>query len=195
MYFSKKAIDIQTSLDVNSCCSSISAAQTVCFLRMTSLTLSITSLKSLTLKTLPQKIGTTATSHDSVQEKEITTLEHCDSEHILVANRNCCCRSCCCCISTLDVDFCAVSTEIDTKTGAFKQRWAEDFFEYVVSPTILNKFLKWVFLSLCIGLTTWLATYAMNLSRPKSSYMQVFSSVQVQRNYSLECTKLLELFP
>ena len=175
---------------MNPCCSSISVSQTVCFSRMTPLTLSITSLKSHSREILPQKIGVTAAPHDSVEEKEITALKNCDSEHILAANRNCCCRSCCCCISTLDVDFCAVSTETDTTTGAFKQRWAEDFFENVVSPIILNKFLKWVFLSLCIGLTTWLATNAMNLSRPKSSYMQVFSSVQVQRNYSFECTNL-----
>lgn len=100
-------------------------------------------------------------------------VSHSDMDRAVESNRSCCCRSCCCCPSTLDVDLCAVPTEIDPATGAFKERWSESLFREQVAPILLHSIGRWVCIALCLGTAGYLFTSAIQLKKPTSSYMQL----------------------
>ena len=94
-------------------------------------------------------------------------------EEIIASNQNCYCRSCCCCASTIDIDFCAASLQTDEKVDGLKGRWPERLLAHNIAPVILHRHGRWVFLSICLGVSAWLGIHAKNLRRPSSSYMQL----------------------
>jgi len=93
-------------------------------------------------------------------------IKHADSD-------NCQCLNCCCCITRLDIDNCAIPTEVNPKTGKLKSRWAEDFFEFYFAPFVLHKYLKYLLIAVTLTVAIILSFSAVKLSKPHSDYLQL----------------------
>ncbi len=87
--------------------------------------------------------------------------------------QTCCCMNCCCCVTSCDIDFCAVPTELEVGGKKVKQRWSEDLFEFYIAPVIVHPYMRYFFLGVCLAMTAWLLTHAMKLRTPSTDYMQL----------------------
>ena len=87
--------------------------------------------------------------------------------------KSCGCWNCICCVSSLDVDICAAPIAMNPDTGEMDQRWVDDFFEFKVTKILLDKFGRWIIFSILLGISIWLATHAVDLKKPTSSYRRM----------------------
>ncbi len=94
---------------------------------------------------------------------------------VLDSHESCGCSNCICCVTTCDLDYCAVPSEIESD-GRAKQRWSEDLFEGPISNILFHDYGRWAFSLVLLGISIWLATNAVNLEKPTSDYMQMLSA-------------------
>ena len=141
-------------------------------------------------KARPVSVPGQALEVESGENGEFHYQQDCSRED---AAEQCCCKNCFCCVTTCDIDFCAVPTEIDPATGRTKQRWSESFFEFKVAPTLLHNYGRFGFLLFCLGMTIYFTTYALQLQRPSSDYMQLLEEDNVLEQYVIEYSMILIL--
>lgn len=123
---------------------------------------------------------------------------HCDGSgrddaEVRRTAEDCCCSNCCCCVTTCDIDFCGVPTEMVEDGSRVKQRWSEDIFEFYVGPLIVHPVLRYLFVGACLGLTIWLSTSAVQLSTPKTDYMQLLYEEHPIELYTKKYMKLFDI--